>query len=336
MNFNHSRYFQTTRLLRATAPMDLAGHRVTIRLLSTMEARELQERARKRNVFARHSGERGFYVQRLGELAEQTVIEVVRPGQPDDVLEEARAMAFAVEAAAITSTAFYLTRRELQRNLPASTAPEAGTFNIAIGPDYHFLRSRSRPEEKGGGIKIDDRFVRRFMRLGLPRVVFESARRTRLGERLANSLRWLLESRLETNLDSALVKTAIALEVLLVENKSDPLIRAISERGAFLLSEEPLVRARISRVLKRFYNSRSRTVHGGRRGSISMEALDAVDRVTCLIACVLASNSDQFSGAQPLHAWADSLKWGMASDDLERPFTAAVLLRALKRWESQA
>jgi hypothetical protein len=59
---------------------------------------------------------------------------------------------------------------------------------------------------------------------------------------------------------AALVKTAAALESLLVIGR-EPTTRALAERSAFLLSDNPDQRQKISVGAQRFYSIRGDVVH---------------------------------------------------------------------------
>lgn len=49
------------------------------------EVEKLSTEITNRNVFARHSRENNFYLQRVLELSDTTVIEVFVPGLPEDI-----------------------------------------------------------------------------------------------------------------------------------------------------------------------------------------------------------------------------------------------------------
>ena len=82
-----SRYIRTTGMLSARAILKFADLS-RIRFFSVREADELAAQVRKRNVFARHSWENNFYLQRVKALADHTVIEVFRQGDPKDIGEK--------------------------------------------------------------------------------------------------------------------------------------------------------------------------------------------------------------------------------------------------------
>ena len=72
------------------------------------EAAKLAEKVRKRNVFARHSYENNFYLQRIAELGNRTIIEINRPGNPNDMYDEAERVAALIEKLSIISTTLVL------------------------------------------------------------------------------------------------------------------------------------------------------------------------------------------------------------------------------------
>src|SRR5262245_47377539 len=121
-----SRFIRTTWMLSAMRALDLPNFGARIRLMSMQEAEELAGLIRRRNVFARHSWENNFYVQRAHTLGETTIIEVVLPGEPDDVIPRATPLADAIERVAVLSTVFATSRSQLHRQLAISSDQRFG------------------------------------------------------------------------------------------------------------------------------------------------------------------------------------------------------------------
>jgi hypothetical protein len=114
-----------------------------------------------------------------------------------------------------------------------------------------------------------------------------------IGKRLDQSARWLFESRLETVPQAAVVKTAIALEALLIASDTESLRGPLAERSAFLLSDESGKRRRISKAIKSFYDLRSGIVHGGRRRVVVSPTLlgEGIDRLVVLLLLTVSGNT---------------------------------------------
>jgi hypothetical protein len=309
--------------------MSITGVPARIRFLDSREAAQLQEATRKRNVFARHSWENNFYLQRIQKFADHTVIEVVLPGDPDSIAEEAQVIADVVESITVLSTVLFASRTTLQNHL-GITRHRKDLVDFTIGPKFQYLRSSSKRERRSQGVTIDDRFSRRFRRLNLDVLVKHATQIGEIGGRLRQSLEWLLQSRLEPSLPSALVKTAISLESLLGGSETEPLSRTLSERTAFLMSQSPVLRESLSGVVRRFYDSRSRIVHGSsKRGrGPSSHLLEAVDRLTFLLALTVAANTATFGSFEALRQWLEGQRWGK-KDVIVRPFRDGDLKRAL-------
>ena len=125
----------------------------------------LSETVRRRNVFARHSWENNFYIQRIAELSNTTVIEVLRPGDPDDMLLEAQSISGLLERFAVLSSTFALSRPDFHRVL-AIRPDRSSSLDFTFGRQFYYLRSTARPAPVAKGIGIDDRFKRRFERCG--------------------------------------------------------------------------------------------------------------------------------------------------------------------------
>src|SRR5438094_7833332 len=114
-----SRYLRTSWLLVAQEPIRI-NDSVSILSISDDQARKLAEIIQKKNVFARHSWERHFYVDRALELAGRTVIEIFAPGDPKSVAEPAEIEATLVEQLLVLASTFFLDRRSLQKKLAVS------------------------------------------------------------------------------------------------------------------------------------------------------------------------------------------------------------------------
>jgi hypothetical protein len=108
-------------------------------------------------------------------------------------------------------------------------------------------------------------FCKRFSRCGFDTLANYIQSNSDISNRLAVSLAWLFDSRIEPRLAASVVKTSIALESLLIFSESESLAQSLSERAAFILSPDPSRRQQISRMLKRFYDARSGVVHGSQK-----------------------------------------------------------------------
>jgi hypothetical protein len=255
------------------------------------EAEELADLIRRRNVFARHSRENNFYVQRARELGDTTIIEVVLPGQPDDVIPRATPLVDAIERIVVLSTVFATSRARFHRQLAISSHQRFG-IDLTIGPEFYYLRSSARREPIAHGISMDQQFQNRFNRLPLQELIRASLSADPLARRLNTGLSWLFESRRDSAASAALVKTAIALEALLIHNQTEPLTASLSERAAMILSKDAQIRRKVSRAVKDLYAARSGVVHGsGRRPSqISAELIEGADRLVMLLCLTIAAN----------------------------------------------
>jgi hypothetical protein len=130
-----SRFIRTTWMLSAATDLSLPHFGACIRLMPRQEAAELAELIRRRNVFARHSWENSFYVQRAHELGETTIIEVILRGEPDDIIPRATPLVDIIERVAVLSTVFAMSRSHLHRQLAISSHQRFG-IDLTIGPEY--------------------------------------------------------------------------------------------------------------------------------------------------------------------------------------------------------
>lgn len=326
-----SRYVRTTWMLNAQCSLELTTFKARVRFMPAQETASFTETARQRNVFARHSWENNFYIQRIGELSNTTVIEVLRPGDPDDMIPEAQAVAVLLERLTVLSSTFILSRPDLHRLL-AITQDRSSSIDFTFGRQFFYLRSTSRPVSIAKGIVINDRFVRRFERCGFPQLLAVCTSNKEIARRLEIATRWLFESRQEPLMPAAVVKTAIALEALLIANESEPLTRALSERAAFILSRDTETRHAISRNVRKFYATRSAVVHGSRRQTINLSPglLDGMDRLILLLCLMIAANITGWHSMEALTAWCEDQKWGSPAVNVIQPFPCKYLNGAIR------
>jgi hypothetical protein len=301
-----------------------------VRRILASESSALAEQTRKRNAFARHSWENSFYLKRVGQLQDSTVIEVFRSGSLDQVLPAARSLAELVEKVAVISSALGL-KRQRTHQLAALSPHRRYGFDLAISPGFKYLHSSQRQEARPRGIPVDDTFVRRFNRCGFPALVAAASSSGDIGRRLEQGVTWLFESRLETSAHAAVVKTAIALETLLIASDTESLRGPLSERAAFILSDEPKRRRRIAKSMKAFYDLRSSIVHGGRRRAPSQPGplLEGVDRLVILLLLTISHNVAMWATFEHVVEQVEARKWGAGEQPIQRPFPSSHLSRAM-------
>lgn len=324
-----SRYIRTTWMISAQTVLKFADLS-KIRFFSVDEADKLAEQMLKRNVFARHSRENNFYIQRARELANHTVIEVFRPGDPKSMGDEAEKVASILEKLTVLSSTLVLSKNDLQHKLGISLKPRTETFLI-ISPSFRFLRSRAHPTPVVQGVCIDETFCNRFSRCGFDALADYIHSKSDMANRVMSSLEWLFESRVEPRLPASVVKTSIALESLLIFSESESLAQSLSERTAFILSIDPARRQQISRILKRFYDARSGVVHGSQKKAkkLTPSLLETVDRLVVLLCLVITANSKLWPTTEALREWCETQRWGEPSSELKIPFPDIYLKNAL-------
>lgn len=324
-----SQYLRVTWMLSAKTTLKFPDSS-SVRFFGEDEANLLKKEVRKRNVFARHSRENDFYLQRVNELSNRTVIEVFRPGDPQDMGEEAEGIAALIEKLAVLSSTLALPKQKLQRKLGISSRPRT-EINFMASPGFRYLRSTARSVPSAQGICVDDRFCRRFSRCGFPELYEYCLSQGDLAKRVKSSLDWLFESRREPRLSASVVKTAIALESLLILSESESLTRSLSERAAFILSSSPETRRHISKIVKRFYDARSGVVHGSHRKlrQLTPSLVEAVDRLSVLLHLTIGANHQLWSSVENLRKWCEMQRWGAPSTEVRAPYTRSYLKNAI-------
>jgi len=320
-----SRYLRTTWMLKAEAILTLPDYS-RIHFLEREEVLKLSNLVRKRNVFARHSRENNFYLQRIEVLSDRTVIEVIRPGTPNEMIEEAERVAELLEKVVVLSTTLAMKKNAFQHKLGIKSKPRE-VIDFVIGPEFRYLRSRSQSEPQVTGLNLNEQFRKRFNACGFLALYEQCLTRGDLANRMSSSVDWLFESRTEPKLTASVVKTAIALETLLILQESESLARSLSERVAFILSSNPEVREKLSRIIKNFYDARSGVVHGSKNKlkNLSPGLLESVDRLCLLLLLVLAANTKVWSSTEGLRLWCEQQRWGSPTTDIKIPFAPSYL-----------
>lgn len=327
----YSRFMRTTWMLTARQTLDFGDFEARVRFIGKKEADSLVDLAQRRNAFARHSWENSFYVDRLRQFSETTVIEIDRPGDPDKILAEARLAADCVEWLCALSTTFAFSRTASQRKL-GITEHKADIIDFVIGPSFKYLRSSRVAQASRTGIPVDDRFIRRFRRLGFPGLARVFVSSHPLSGRLRAATKWLLASRLDPTLEAAIVKTSIALESLLGASSSEPLSRSLSERTAFILGKDFRERRDLALAIRRFYDMRSGVVHGNRqrKNVHDGEILEGADRIVLLLCLAMSANGKTMSTMDNLVAWCEDCRWGSSPQRLQLPYKPSSVRNALQ------
>jgi len=288
-------------------------------------------RVRKRKVYARHSWENNFYLERIQALAGKTVIEVSGEGQPDEIRNTARRQADQIEKIAVLAPTGRFTKKQIQRVLGISPNPRT-RVEFIFGSGDKYLSSRSKKPPDAIGITVDERFARRFKRYGFEQLLgFCSPPSSQLKHRVSTAIDWLFESRREPRIEAAVVKTTIALESLLILDNSESLVRALAERAAFILSSEPQQRKAISKVVKSIYDARSSVVHGGgkKAKTPSPALLEVADRLTLMLCLMISSNAKIWGLSDDLRGWCENEKWGSPTKSLFVPYPSSFLRKTL-------
>jgi len=332
INFeNQSHHIRTTWMLSAKSTLILPKMNVCIRFFKKEEAQALFKLVKNRHVFSRHSWENSFYLQRINDLEDITIIDIIRTGNPDDIIDEVQITADLIEKLVFLSSTLVMFRKDIQRLLAIS--PHRRTiFDLTIGPKLYHIKSKSRPEPVIKGITIDEKFCKRFDRCGFPQLAHLCTSDYEITNRIISTINWLFESRQEPQLSASIVKTSIALESLLISTESEPLAKSLSERAAFILSSEPDIRHKISKIVKKFYDVRSGVVHGSRKKSkmLTPNFIEGMDRLIILMCLTIASNSDKWDSIDSLVKWCESQRWGTPASEIHIPFPNIYLKNALR------
>ncbi len=324
-----SRYIRITWMISSEAALRFPDSS-NVRFFGVNEAESLAREVRRQNASARLWSESNFYLRRINELSDHSVIEVFRPGSLQSTGDEGARVSDLIEKLVILSSTLVLSKAELQKKLGISPRPQT-EIDFVLGPAFRGLSSRSRTVPNVQGVKVDEQFCRRFSKCGFFDLYKYSLSEGKLQQKVRTSMDWLYESRRESSIHASVVKTAIALESLLIFTESESLAGSLSERMAFILSSLPETRKQISATIKRFYNARSRVVHGSRRqlADLSPLLVEAVDRFMILLYLTVAANGELWSSPDELRNWCEMQRWGTPSTNLKIPYSPSYLKHAM-------
>jgi hypothetical protein len=323
------RYLRTTELLKAEVDLTLPNLS-RVYFFGPKEAEVFVETMRRRNVVARLGGLNNNYLRRASQLRNRTVIEIAGVGLPDRMLEIGEQVAEVIENLAILATTLVMRRNELHRKL-GIVKSATGEINLAVTSGFKRIRLRSQRAPSLEGILINKSFCNRFSKCGFIQLSQYLQSTGDLTKRVRTSANWLLESRRESRLNAAVVKTAIALESLLIFSESESLARTLSERSAFILSNSPAVRRIISGIILRFYDVRSGVVHGSQKKAkkLTPSLVECVDRLTLILHLIIASNTDLWPSVESLRLWCESQRWDKPFSNLKLPLSQKYINNAL-------
>ena len=322
-----SLFVRTTSRIRAIFPLSLSSS-TKLYLMDEVECREFLHDITKKNAFLRIRREADFYYRRIKALTGRTVVEVTLPGTPKEIRSQATLVADAAEQILLLTGSFALRRAAFHRLLGISSYP-IDQIGLIRSADRMTLRSATKPSAIPSQVVVDLALSRRFQKYGFISLFEACIDNTSLARRLCHAVDWLIESRCEPRFEAALVKTSIALESLLIFSEREALSRSLSERVAFLLSNDAATRAVVCAAIKRFYDVRSSIVHGGkRRRSTTEEILDGVDKLITLVLLKIAVNRELFQTQDALQVWLDEERW-RAPTKLEQSFPSSVVRSAL-------
>lgn len=132
--------------------------------------------------------------------------------------------------------------------------------------------------------------------------------RTKLENKIIDSLVWLGESVRESDNIHKLLKLIISLEVLLIEEEYNKK-SLLGERCAFLLEKEYKKRLEIINFVEEMYRIRNKTVHEGKRPYIQQERIRYLSEIIMKVVSRLLLLSDEFESFKEVKEYVEWLKF---------------------------
>ncbi len=266
------------------------------------------------------------------EFGDSTVIEIFGTSPINEFIGIAENVADWIEIICILTFSLANERHKIENILQIKEHKKT-LVDLTIGLKYYHLRSKMKKISSPKGLTIDKQFLSRYKKCGFELMENICYLDDKIHKRIVKSLKWLCESRTDPVLESAIVKTAIALESLLIFDENEALAKSLSDRMAILVSNDLHERKKISKHIKEFYAARSGIVHGSKAKSklISPDILEAVDSLVILACLILVHNFDKWNTEEKLKDSFEEEKFGSPDKTVRVPFSKAYVSRAINR-----
>ena len=142
---------------------------MTVRTMTRAEAENLAEDLRRHHLFARVSFGRNLYVARAQSLAEQTIVEMWLPGDPEQLADSFAESADRLEQTVLLASILSLSRAALHRRL--ITLHTDLIYDLMIGPAFYSVRSRLAATRRAPGVLINQRYANRLAKNGFQQLL---------------------------------------------------------------------------------------------------------------------------------------------------------------------
>lgn len=314
----HVTYIQEAPHFSAEGRLEFGAY--SLRCLSASQASQLANRLANRNVFARHGRDRDYYVRQAHSLAGKVVI-------TSESSSASQLEASAIQDLIVLATTFTLKRSKLQRHIVSRTR-HSSHRELSIDTD-------GRPSTQTASyppLELLDAALhfKRYSRLGfLQYTQPASSLPGFFGARIRLVSEWLVNSRVDTSVGSAYIKTGTAAESLIAGASYGNVTNKVSQRIAKLVAKTPAEFDEVRKTLRSLYNTRCDFAHGRHAGAptdFQVKALEAFDRLIILGLASFSANCSSLSTISTVDNWFEQLNVPIAI----RPFPANYVKQALR------
>ena len=330
----NSYYLRSSWILNSIKPLTFSKIDGQIVKFDCNTTGELAELISRKNLFQRIPTSSKFYVQRALDLGDSTIIEIYGQEHPDTLTPKAQIFANWIEMVCVLAESLSNDREKIKKKLQIKENRRT-VLDLTIGKDFYYLRTNIKQISIPKGIQIDDIFISRYQKCGLNELENVCFIDGEIHKRIEKSVKWLFESRTEPLLKSAIVKTAISMESLLIFDDNESLANSLSERIALILTDDSDLRKKISQHVKKFYNARSGIVHGGKKKlkHVSPNLLEGIDRILILLYLIIIHNIEKWNTDEKLKIWLENEKFGIPDSNKTVPFSKNYITNAMKKIE---
>lgn len=298
---------------------------LSLRRFTLADALAFSEFLRRRDVFARHAGDRDTYTARAKEFADKVVLVASTRDSHRDV-GVLRQQADAVEALVVLSETFASRRAVLHRYV-AGRAFREPVIDLYLDGIVGKPRTKKHRGQPSKCLPINNTVARRYRRLGFEAVQLRADASDLVGKRLRLACHWLVSSRLDPDVGSAFIKTATAAESLIADDSTSGVTKKLSRRVARLVGADTSQIADVETALRTFYGTRCDFAHGRHAGGPTPQQaaqLEVFDRLVTLALSSFAVHCTSLSAPASVGSWFKTPVFPLAL-----PFSRVWVQRAL-------
>lgn len=253
-----------------------------------------------------------FYIKRFQEFEGHSIMELkVKKEIEKNILEY-------IKIGLDFTSLVYYGRKKILKSLPPSFGKQKFSLLFSKKP---FVRTKTLNPEKIIKMIINKKFISCFNKLNIT-LLIEGLLNKNVSftlKKVNSSVKWLHNSIIEKDNESAIIKTSTALEHLLILDEKENLNQSLSDRAAFILSHNRERRSELSKLFKDFYSARSSIVHGQSSKKIKPYGnLELIQKLILFMQIILVKNLDKITSIDDIRKFYINEKFGSPDEKFDR------------------